>query len=293
MSNVKRKIVLSGQKILSSISPTLCSKWIYKKTQGKKLNLENPQLFNEKLMWLKLKKYNNNELVTECADKYMVRNYIKSCGCEEILNEIIRVYDNVDDINFEELPNEFVLKCNHAAGYNIICKNKKELDVLETKKQLKKWLKDDYWKQYAEVNYKNIHKKIICEKYLENKSKTDLEDYKFYCFNGKAQFVMICIGRNTSEKTQYYFMDKDWKIMKINAYGLNAPENLNIEKPANIREMFNYAEKLSKTFPFVRVDLYNVDGKIYFGELTFTPAGCVDNKYIGDAQKVLGDMIKL
>ena len=293
MKNAKRKIILSIQKMLSSISPTLCSKWIYKRTQGKKLDLKNPKLFNEKLMWLKLNKYNNNNLVTECADKYLVRNYIKRCGCDELLNEVIGVYNSVEEINFEDLPNKFVLKCNHAAGYNIICKDKNTLDIVQTKRKLKKWLNDDYWKQYAEVNYKNIPKKIICEKYLENKNKTDLEDYKFYCFNGKAEFVMICIGRNSSEKTQYYFMDKEWKIMKINAYGTNAPENFTIDKPDNIQEMFEYAEKLSTPFPFVRVDFYDVDGKIYFGELTFTPAGCVDNKYIGNAPKILGDMLEL
>ena len=289
----KTEILKNTYKVLSSISPTMSSKLMYRITVKKKLNLKNPKLFNEKLMWLKLNLYKNNPLITECVDKYRVREYIKRCGCSELLNELIGVYDSVDEIDFSKLPDKFVLKCNHGAGYNILCKNKNELNINETKQTLKKWLKEDYWKRCAEINYKKVPKKIICEKFLENENKEDLEDYKIYCFNGIPQFVMICVGRNAKQRTKYYFMNKEWKIMKINPAGIETPENFKIEKPKCIDEMFEYAQTLSKPFPFVRVDFYCVKDKTIFGELTFTPAGCIDTNYIGNAQEMLGNMIDL
>ena len=202
----KIKILKKTYKILSTISPTIASKIIYKIATKKKLNLKDPKLFNEKLMWLKLNLYKNNPLITECVDKYRVREYIKRSGCTELLNELIGVYDTPDEIDFAKLPDKFVLKCNHGAGYNIICKDKSKLNIYDTKQTLKKWLKEDYWKTYAEINYKKVPKKIICEKFLENENQNDIEDYKVYCFNGVPQFVMVCVDRNSDKKTKYYFI---------------------------------------------------------------------------------------
>ena len=139
---------------LTRISPELNSKILYFGMLKRKLNLKEPKTFNEKLMWLKLNTYKDNELVSQCADKYRVRDYVKKCGCEEILNDLIGVYDNANDIDFEKLPNRFVLKCNHAAGYNVICKDKSNLDIDKTRKKLNKWLKRDYWAMYSELQYK-------------------------------------------------------------------------------------------------------------------------------------------
>ena len=289
----KIKILKKTYKILSTISPTIASKIIYKIATKKKLNLKDPKLFNEKLMWLKLNLYKNNPLITECVDKYRVREYIKRSGCTELLNELIGVYDTPDEIDFAKLPDKFVLKCNHGAGYNIICKDKSKLNIYDTKQTLKKWLKEDYWKTYAEINYKKVPKKIICEKFLENENQNDIEDYKVYCFNGVPQFVMVCVDRNSDKKTKYYFMNKNWEIMKINPTGIKAPDDLKIEKPKCIDKMFEYAQILSKPFPFVRVDFYSVNDKAVFGELTFTPAGCTDINYVGDANQMLGDLIDL
>lgn len=278
--------------VISTFSVKMASKLYYFTKIHKGLNLKNPRTFNEKLMYLKINEYQDNELITKCADKYKVREYVNEAGCPELLNELIDVYDNVDEIDFSKLPNQFVLKCNHAAGYNIICRDKKAINEQKIKKQLKKWIKTDYWKFVAEVQYKNIEKKIVCEKFLDSGNGRAIEDYKIYCFNGKPEFCMVCIGRELG-KPKYYFVDKDWKIMKINNLGIKTPDNYHIEKPKCIDKMYMYAEKLSKPFKFVRVDFYNYNGKPIFGELTFTPAACVDNNYTKEGQILLGNMLNL
>ncbi len=278
--------------IISTFSPITTSKLYYRRKLKKKLNLKNPKTFNEKLMWLKHNEYENNDLIVKCADKYKVREYIKECGCEELLNELIGVYNNANEINFDELPNKFVLKCNHAAGYNIICPDKSKLDINKTKKQLDQWIKSNYWKYVAEMQYKNIEKKIICEKYLDSKDNNAIEDYKIFCFNGKPEFCMVCIGRNLG-KPKYYFMDRNWELMRINPAGINAPSDFTIDKPQCIESMYDYAEKLSKPFKFVRVDFYDYNNKPIFGELTFTPAGCIDGNYSEEAQIKFGEMINI
>ncbi len=278
--------------IISNFSPKLTSKIYYRIKMGKKLDLKNPQTFNEKLMYLKFNEYDNNELVTNCADKYKVREYVeKICG-KEILNDLIGVYNSVDEIDFNKLPNKFVLKCNHASGFNIICQDKTKLNIKETKKKLEKWLKTDYWKYVAEVQYKNVEKKIICEKYLESKDQNSIEDYKIYCFNGKPKFCLLCVERNLG-KPKYFYFDKEWNLLRINQAGKDAPENFTIPKPESIDKMYEYAEKLAKPFEFVRVDFYDYKSKPIFGELTFTPAGCVDLDYFEDVDKKLGDMLKI
>lgn len=292
MKELFRKAFRKSVGVISSFSPKIASKIYYKTKMGKSLNLNNPQLFNEKLMWLKLNKYANNPLVTKCVDKYKVREYVKECGLEDTLNTLIATYNSPDEIEFEKLPNQFVLKCNHGAGYNIICENKSNLNIEEAKSKLKKWLKEDYWKYVAEVQYKNVDKKIVCEKFLESKDGNAIEDYKIYCFNGKPKFCMICIGRNFGKPT-YYFFDTDWKLLKINPAGKEAPEDFTVEKPKCMDEMYKVAETLAKPFEFVRVDLYNYKDKPIFGELTFTPAGCIDDKYIDGADIMLGNMLKI
>ena len=278
--------------LLTSISPIFSSKFYYKIKVHKKLNLKNPKTFNEKLMWLKLIKYENDDLIIQCADKYSVRDYIKKCGCEELLNDLICVYNNPKEIDFDKLPNKFVLKINNAAGYNIICHDKDKLNKKYTLKTIKKWWNKPYWKFHAELQYKPIKQKIICEKYLDSKDENAIEDYKIYCFNGKPLFCMICIDRNNG-KAKYYFMDKNWKLMRINPAGIEAPDNFELYKPKCIDKMYDYAEKLSKPFKFVRVDFYDYNDKPIFGELTFTPCSCADGNYTDEAQLEFGNLIDL
>ena len=292
MKDKLRNIYRNIMALISSVSPTATSEFYYFSKFKRKINLKKPKTFNEKLMYLKLKEYEKNDLVTKCADKYKVREYVQECGLKEILNDLLGVYNNADEIDFNKLPNKFVLKCNHGAGFNIICKDKNKLDYKKTRNTLNKWMKIDYWKYVAEMQYKKIDKKIICEKYLESKGNDSIEDYKIYCFNGKPLFCMVCIGRNLGKPT-YYFLDTNWKILKINPAGKNAKDDLIIPKPKSIDKMYEYAEILAKPFKFVRVDFYDYMDKPIFGELTFTPAGCIDTNYIDDWDNKLGEMLKV
>lgn len=275
------------KRVLSTISPTLCSKVLYRLIFHKKLNLKNPKTFNEKLMWLKLNTYYKNDLVTTCADKYLVRDYVKKNGCHEILNDLYFVYDGVEEIIWKDLPNKFVLKINNGCGTNIICTNKDKLNETEVRKKLSKWLKKDFWKSNAEVNYKYINKKIICEKYLETNQGTLPNDYKIYCFNGVAKAILVCTER--AEGLKLSFFDLKWNTLDIGA----SPNQLNIKKPNNLDQMIKYAEKLSSAFPFVRVDFYDIKGKVIFGEMTFSPAGCLAQYYNEYGQKLLGSWLDI
>lgn len=282
------KIDVEINQLLLKISPIAYSKKIYRQTIGKKLNLKNPTEFNEKLMWLKFNKYYNNELITKCVDKYQVREYVQECGCESILNELIAKYDNVEEINWKQLPEKFALKCNHGAGYNIICTDKSKENEIEVKQKLNKWMKEDYSKRAGELQYKNIPRKIICEKYInmgDNKLPTD---YKFYCFNGKVKIILVMKDRDTVVTREFY--NEKWERVHLRDYEGSPTEAT--KKPSNLAKMIEYAERLSKPFEFVRVDLYDIEPKIIFGELTFTPTGCLA-KYTDEASKLLGSWIKL
>ncbi|CAM3839166.1 ATP-grasp fold amidoligase family protein [Xenorhabdus thuongxuanensis] len=261
--------------ILCHISPKLATQILFYKRLRKKINFNFPETFNEKLQWLKLNKYDNNKLVTTCADKYAVREYIQNLGLDHLLNEIYYTWDNENEIAWEKLPQKFVLKCNHGAGYNIICNNKDSLDIQQAKEKIKKWMKENYWINTVELCYKKINKKIICEKFIETESGALPYDYKVFCFNGIPKFVMVCTERET-KKPKYYFMTKDWEILP---YGLDYQKfksTLKIPKPQGFEKLFDYAKTLSEPFPFVRVDFYLDNGNVIFGELTFTPAAGYD-----------------
>ncbi len=277
--------------LITIISPTLNTKILFKRRFGIKINLKNPKTFNEKISWMKLYEYPNKKIYSECADKVLVRDYVRKLGLEEILIPQIGIYNTAKDINFSELPNSFVLKWNFGWGYNIICKSKEDLDINKTINKLNKWEKSKFYLKSSEMHYKNIDKKIICEKYIGN-GKSLPDDYKIYCFNGKAEYVMVCSERE-SEHTKFCFFDRDWNLCRINKQSLRFPKNYTITKPKNMDKMFKYADLLSKEFKFVRVDLYNVDGKIYFGELTFTPSSGLDLGYTKKGDILLGSKINI
>lgn len=278
--------------IATMISPTLNTKMRYKTAFGKKLNLDNPVTLNEKNLWLKLNNYIHNPLVIQCADKYAVREYIADCGCEEILNDLIGAWDRVEDIPWEDLPERFVLKWNFGAGMNIICDDKSKLNKEETLAQLKKWGKVKFWLPYSEMQYKKAPKKIICEKYLNDGNGLLPQDYKVYCINGEAKYLLLCVGREYGHP-KFYFFDKNWELQRINRDSIAAPEGFSIPKPGCIDALFEYAEKLSKPFPFVRADFYVIDDRVYFGELTFTPAGGMDAGRLPETDRLLGDMVDI
>lgn len=236
----------------------------------KLINLKKPKYFGEKIQWMKI--YGNLEQYGNIVDKYKVREFIKDKIGEEYLIPLIGVYDSEDEIDFNNLPNKFVLKVNHGSGYNIICSDKSKLDVNDTKKKLKKWLKEDYAEIKKEYQYKNVKRKIVCESFINDKN-GELLDYKFFCFNGKVEFIKVDIDRYDGHKVNIY--DKKWNLLPMEEYGMPNSNKI-IEKPNNLQKMIEIAEVLSKEFNFARIDLYYVDGTIYFGEVTLTPAGGVN-----------------
>lgn len=256
---------------------------------GRKLNLKNPQTVNEKLQWLKL--YNRKPEYTMMVDKYKVREYIAQELGEEYLIPLLGVWDNPDEIDFDALPNQFVLKCNHNSGLGMcICKDKSELDISKVKGELRKGLKQDYYLTGREWPYKDVPRKIIAEKYMVDAS-GDLKDYKFYCFNGEMKFVMISSDRNTSRPTRADYFDRDFNWLDF-TWGYSHAE-VHPEKPEQFEKMVAIAEKLGKGLPHIRVDLYDCNGKIYFGELTFFDGSGFDKIKPIEWEYRIGEMLIL
>ena len=270
------KIYIKICKFLTRISPVLNTKFMYFCHFHKPCNLKKPKTLEEKLCWLKLYDYAKNPLVIKCADKYSVREYIKNVGCENLLNTIIDVYDKPEDINWDVLPQKFVLKWNFGATYNIICKDKSKLDIDQTISKLKKWGNEKYWLYYSEMQYKYAPKKIICETYLEDEYyKNSLPDYKVYCFHGEPLAFLVMHDRDKILKREFF--DLEWNPLP-SPFGCISPKE-STKKPQCLEEMITAARKLSKGFPFVRCDFYAVNNKVYFGEMTFTPAGGIYLKH--------------
>ena len=265
------------------------AKSLYSRIMKKKWDFNNPQTFTEKLWWLGI--YDCIFLKSYCADKITIHNYcIEKLG-KDICIPIINIYDIPEQIDWNILPNQFVIKCNHGSGYNIIVKDKTKLNKNDTIQKLKKWLSEDYsQKLYCELHYHNIPHKILIEEYKENHGKTDLTDYKFYCFNGKPTFCQIITDRHSGEKISHY--DLDWNY-KPELDWINFNSDSKIQKPKFLKEMIDYATILSKDFKFVRVDFYEIENKLYLGELTFTPMGG-DIKYKNkDTDLKLGKLLQL
>lgn len=262
------------------------------RTMGKWLNLKNPKTFNEKLQWLKL--YDRRPEYKQMVDKHRVRDYISEKIGREYLVPLLGVWDHPQEIDFEELPDQFVLKCTHNSGTGLcVCKDKSKLDIKAVRQELERGLKQDYYWLGREWPYKNVPRKIIAEKYITDSSTDkDLTDYKFFCFNGIVDCVMIAIERSTGEP-KFYFFDKDWKLLRLNVRGKNAPPDFTLPKPKCIDEMFRIAEVLSKGIPFVRVDLYQSNDKVYFGEMTFFPQSGFDSLITDEAENRFGSKIDL
>ncbi|MEF2821220.1 MAG: ATP-grasp fold amidoligase family protein [Clostridium sp.] len=233
---------------------------------GRKLNLNNPETFNEKLQWLKL--YNRKPEYTKMVDKYLVRDYVKEKIGEEYLIPLLGVWDDPEKIDFDELPMQFVLKCNHNSGLGMcICKDKNSLDINKVKEELKKGINQNYYLTSREWPYKDVPRRIIAEKYMVDESGYELKDYKFYCFDGKVKLVMINSDRMSSEKTKANYFDENYQPLDF-VWGY---ENAEIppQKPEKFEEMKYLAEKLSEGITHVRIDFYQTPSGIYFGEITF------------------------
>lgn len=283
-------IVFTNNKLMPILSDEKYLKIVYKAKTGKKLNIENPQTFNEKLQWLKL--YDRNPEYTKMVDKYEAKKYVANIIGEEYIIPTLGVYDKFEDINFATLPNQFVIKCTHDSGGLIICKDKTKLNIKEARKKINKSLKRNYFYTGREWPYKNVKPRIIAEEYMEDQI-GELIDYKVYAFNGQCDYVMVCFDRIKGE-TKFIYYDRNWNIKKeFSKDGIKYGDTIKIEKPKNLDKMFEFAEILSKNIPFVRVDFYESNGNLYFGELTFYPSAGFDNTRTKDCQEYLDKQLKV
>ena len=273
--------------ILYLLPKDIAVKIRYKISTGKNLNLKNPITFDEKIQYLSVYKYGKKE--SDLSDKLKVRDYITKIGLSDILTKIYGVYDKFDEINFESLPDEYVLKTNHGCACTIIKQRKVNLDKKGLRKKITKSLQTNYAKSALEYHYASIKPKIICEQYLKEDDHINPADYKFFCFDGFVDCCLACFNREKNIKKIYY--NCNWE--KINYVKKEYITNDDFPMPKNYDKMIEIASKISKGFPFVRVDLYNINGKIYFGEMTFTPKGGINSTYTDNVQKYLGSLIDL
>lgn len=239
---------------------------LYEVRTGKKVNLQKPMTYNEKLNWLKLN-YHNSEL-TRMADKVTAKEIVSNCIGAQYVVPIIGVWASADDIDFEKLPDSFVLKCNHDSGSVVICKDKKNFDIIAAKEKLRECLSKNYFYYSREWAYKDIVPKIIAEPYLEDFECAELRDYKFFCFDGEVKFLYVATDRfKEGEEVKFTFFDSDYNFLPI-VHGHPYADPLP-KKPVGFEEMKDLAGRLSKGLPHVRVDFYEANGKIYFSEFTF------------------------
>lgn len=267
-------------------------KYVFCGAMGTPLDLAEPKTFNEKMQWLKL--YNRKPEYTMMVDKYKVREYIREQLGEEYLIPLLGVWDDPDDIDFDALPDQFVLKCNHNSGLGMcICKDKAKLDIPGVRARLRKGFNQDYYRMCREWPYKNVPRKIIAEKYMSDKSSTEsgLMDYKFMCFGGKVKCSFVCSERFSAQGLRVTFFDNDWNELPFERHYPKSDKV--IPRPQNLEKMIRFSEKLSQEMPFVRVDFYEICGQIYFGELTFFPGSGYEKFTPADADNLLGSWINL
>lgn len=253
---------------------------------GKRLNLQNPRTFNEKLQWLKL--HNRNPKYTKMVDKYEVKKYISKVLDKQYVIPTLGIWNTFDEIDFDTLPNQFVLKCTHDSGGLIVCKDKAKLDVKEAKEKITQSLQNNYYYSGREWPYKNVKPRIIAEQYMAD----DLKDYKLFCFNGVPRMTLVCSERFTKDGLKEDFYDEAWNHLDVQrpAHG-NAV--FPIERPKQYELMKKLAAKLSEKMPFARIDFYEINEKVYFGEITFYPASGFEGFTPEEWDLKLGDWIKL
>ena len=259
---------ISERANLNWIPDELFLKLLYRSNLGKKADLKNPKSFNEKLQWLKL--YDRKDIYTTMVDKYAAKQYVTEILGEEYIIPTLGVWDRFEDIDFDRLPNQFVLKCTHDSGGLCICRDKRELNKEQAKRKLEHSLATSYYWSAREWPYKNVEPRIICEKYMENPGINGLRDYKFYCFHGKVQYLYVSEGMEDHTTAKISFATPDWQLAPFGRSDYAQYDALP-PKPERLEEMIAIAERVSKDIPFLRVDLYEIDGKIYFSEFTFSP----------------------
>jgi len=261
----------------------------YEYFSGNKLDLNNPKDFTEKIAWYKV--FYRPKSLNQLVDKFAVRAFVEEKIGSQFLNTFYGVFDDVNEIKFDELPEKFVIKATHTSGHNLIVRNKNKLNLDKTKKLLKKWLKiNQYYRIGQEWAYKDVKPRIIIEKYLEQIDQKSLTDFKFYCFDGKAKFIDIHTDREDEHKQGSF----DLNFERL-PFGVSRFKQIyeSPEKPVNLKEMIECAEVLSEKLPFVRVDFYAIDGKTIFGEMTFYPSDGRKKFYPEKYNRIIGDYFTL
>ncbi|MDY3052154.1 MAG: ATP-grasp fold amidoligase family protein [Ndongobacter sp.] len=276
----------------TKISPYWNTRILYRAYFKRKWEPDHPVTLNDKVLWLKYHDYWNNETVKRCADKYLVRDWIREKGCPELLNELIAVYESPEDIDFAALPNRFAMKLNTGCACNFICSDKSKYTEAQLKEMARAWFRQRYYLRYAEFQYKDVRPYILIEEYLGAEDGSLPEDYKFYCFHGESKYVMLCDEREIGKSARFFYYDREWNKLPLTQEALDYPE-IEVKKPALIEQAFAYAEKLSEGFPFVRADFYIVNDRIYFGEMTFTPSAGLDRGRLPSTDLFLGKQLSL
>ena len=268
--NILRKptllfLTLGHRGVFNWLSDEKYLKIAFRIKMGKSLNLDKPQTYNEKLQWLKL--HDRKEIYTRWVDKYEAKQMAARMIGDEYIIPTLGVYNHFDEINFEELPDQFVLKCTHDSGGLIICKNKDLMDIEAAKKKLENCLKHNFFWGQREWPYKNVKPRVIAEEYMEDTITKELRDYKFFTFNGEVKALFIATERGSKEETKFDFFDAEGNLLPFtNGHPHASPTP---ELPTCFEKMKELASMLGKDIPQVRVDFYEVNGKIYFGEMTF------------------------
>ena len=288
LTPLTKSLILTPLNILYSISPRLTLRVLYRLKQGRKLDLEDPKTYTEKLQWIKL--FYKNPLMPKLVDKYTVRRYVEE-RCPEILNGLIWQGFDPKKIPWDKLPEKCVIKVTHGSGLNIICKNTKLIDRNKTEKILRKWLDYKFIKCYGEWFYGVERPRIIIEEYLDNETGEPPEDYKVMCFSGNPEYIIVDTDRFVGHKRNIY--TSDWKFLK--KVKMDFPNDKPIEPPAKeiTKKLLYYAKELSRDFPHARIDLYIVKNKIYFGEITFTNGAGFDTVTPYEFDLEMGNKMKL
>ena len=285
-----RRFFLRHFRKMRFLPPKLYTHIHYEYYNKEKLNLKNPITFNAKIAWYKV--FYRPKILNQLVDKYAVRDYVRQKIGAQYLNTIYGVYERVEDIDFDVLPNSFVIKATHASGYNLIVKDKSKLDFGSSKKLFRKWLKrNQYYRMGQEWAYKNVKPRLIIEQLLTDKNQKSLIDYKFYCFNGVAKFIDIHMDRESQHKQGCF--DLNFKPLPFDKSHKYDKITQQIKKPSRYKEMIKCAEALAENIPFVRVDFYNVNDQIIFGEMTFYPSDGRKGFHPPTYNKIVGDFFTL
>lgn len=284
-----KKLNIDYSKLLFWVPTSIYLKILFKRKIGKKLDLKNPKTYSEKLQWLKV--HDHNPLYNKLVDKYEVKPIVAKIIGDEYIIPTLGVYDDFDDIDFSKLPNQFVIKCTHDSGGIYICTDKKNMNIKEARDKINNSLNRNYYYRRREWPYKDVRPRIIIEKYVVDNKDKELRDYKFFSFNGKVKLMFVASNRQGAGDTYFDFFDNNFKHLDIINGHPCAPKTPHC--PKNFKLMIKLAEKLSKDLPHVRVDFYEINGKVFFGEMTFYHWSGMMPYEPEEWDKKIGDMLDL